>query len=158
MQLHDLIAVLGILAGMVGIVTVVLPGLVLIIGASWVWGIVEGGPLGWTVAVLVTLVGIAGIIVKFLVPGRRLKDHGLPTRHLLIALGAATVGFFVIPVVGAFVAFVLSIYLLELRRVGRDTAWASSVQALKAIGLSVGIELFAGFIMAVVLAVAMIFG
>ncbi len=158
MQWHDLIAVIGIVAGLIGIVTVILPGLALIVVASWIWAFVESSLLGWVVAVLVTLIGVAGLIVKFLVPGRRLKDHGLPNAHLLIALGVAIVGFFVIPVVGAFIGFVLAIYLLELRRIGRDSAWSSSIEALKAVGLSLGIELIAGFIMTGVLMAAILFG
>ena len=58
----------------------------------------------------------------------------------------AVVGFFVVPVVGALLGFVLGIYLVELTR-HRDsrTAWASTRLALRAVALSIGIELGAGF-------------
>jgi hypothetical protein len=51
------------------------------------------------------------------------------------------VGFFVIPVVGLFLGFVLGVYLAELRRVGSAGAWPSTVHSLKAVGWSIVIEL-----------------
>ena len=53
------------------------------------------------------------------------------------------VGFFVIPVVGLIVGFVLGVYLAELNRVGREAAWPATTHALKAVGLSIMIELAA---------------
>jgi hypothetical protein len=53
------------------------------------------------------------------------------------------VGFFVIPVIGLVVGFVLGVYLAELRRVGVNQAWPATVHALKAVGLSILIELLA---------------
>ena len=55
------------------------------------------------------------------------------------------VGFFVVPVVGGFLGFVLGVYLAERIKLGTDAAaWPSARHALKAIGLSVGIELMTG--------------
>jgi hypothetical protein len=64
-----------------------------------------------------------------------------------VALGVA--GFFLVPVLGAFLGFPLGIYLAE--RVKRHThaaAWSSTKHALKAIGLSMGIELMTGLAIA----------
>ncbi|MDO9498092.1 MAG: DUF456 family protein, partial [Nocardioides sp.] len=58
--------------------------------------------------------------------------------------GLAIVGFFVVPVVGIVLGFVLGIYLAEHRRVGSAQAWPSTRHALKAVGLSILIELVAG--------------
>jgi uncharacterized protein YqgC (DUF456 family) len=55
------------------------------------------------------------------------------------------VGFFVIPVVGLFIGFVLGVYLAELLRVGSKDAWPSTVHSLKAVGLSIVIEFLAAF-------------
>ena len=53
------------------------------------------------------------------------------------------------PVVGAFLGFALGIYLVERIKLGTHTAaWGSTVHALKAIGLSMGIELLAGLAIA----------
>ena len=44
---------------------------------------------------------------------------------------------------GLFIGFVLGVYAAERRRVGRD-AWPSTKAALRAVGLSIVIELVAG--------------
>jgi uncharacterized protein len=157
-ELHDLLAGLGILIGLLAIVTVILPGTAIVIASVWIWAIVESSPGGWLAAGLVTLVGLVGMAVRFLIPGRRLKEHGIPMSSLLIALLVATIGFFVIPVIGALIGFVGTIYLLEVRRVGEEQAWGSSVQGIKAVALSIGIELVAGFLMAGIWLVAVILG
>ena len=50
---------------------------------------------------------------------------------------------FVVPVIGLPIGFVLGIYLAELARVGSKDAWPSTVHSLKAVGLSIVIELVA---------------
>jgi len=60
------------------------------------------------------------------------------------------VGFFVIPVVGLLVGFVLGVYLSELQRVGRRGAWPATKAAVKAVGLSMLIELTAAMAAAAV--------
>jgi hypothetical protein len=60
------------------------------------------------------------------------------------------VGFFVIPVLGAFLGFPLGIYLAERAKLGTHAAaWPATKQALKAIGLSMGIELVTGLAVAI---------
>jgi uncharacterized membrane protein len=88
--------------------------------------------------------------VKYALPGRRLKAAGVPTGTLLAGTLLGLVGFFVIPVVGLVIGFVVGVYLSELARVGRELAWPSTVSALRAVGLSLLIELAAGLLAAAV--------
>lgn len=53
----------------------------------------------------------------------------------------AIVGFFVVPVVGLFIGFVLGIYASEHQRVGARMAWPSTKAALRAVGVSMLVEL-----------------
>ena len=53
-----------------------------------------------------------------------------------------------IPVVGLFIGFVLGVYLAERLRVGGAAAWPSTKEALRAVGVSVLIELAAGVLAA----------
>nr|WP_246210013.1 DUF456 domain-containing protein [Nocardioides piscis] len=55
-------------------------------------------------------------------------------------------GFFVIPVVGLFIGFVLGVYAAEHRRLGSAAAWPATKHALKAVGLSILIELAAAML------------
>ena len=56
---------------------------------------------------------------------------------------------FVIPFVGFFIGFPLGVYLEERRRLGRHpAAWYSTLEALRAMGLSILIELTAAVLSA----------
>lgn len=148
MQLEDLLAGLVILVGVVGIVVPVLPGTLLIAGAVLVWAIYVGETAGWVAAVVALLILGLGTVVKYALPGRRLRTQGIPNRTLVAGGLAGIVGFFVIPFVGLFVGFVLGVYLSELHRLGSDAAWPATKVALKAAGLSILIETAAGLIAA----------
>lgn len=144
----DLLVGLAVLVGLVGIVVPVLPGSILILGAVLVWAAASATAVGWVVFALVTTLLVVGGIVKYAVPGRGLKTAGVPSRTLVAGGLLGIVGFFVIPVVGLVLGFVLGVYLSELQRVGLDAAWPSTRAALRAAGLSLLIELAAGLLAA----------
>ncbi len=148
----------AIIAGLFGIVLPFLPGLLLILGAVFLWAIAEGTPLAWAVAILALAVGVAGTVVKYLIPGRKLKESGLPTSTMVLAIAVAIVGLFVIPVVGAPIGFVLTIFVAERIRVGSEQAWPATKTALGAVAASIGIELAAGLIIAALWFGAVLFG
>ncbi len=94
-------------------------------------------------------IAVVGLVVKYLLPGKRLKEAGVPGRTLALGAVLGIVGFFVVPVVGLFLGFVLGVYLGEHMRLtdGRQ-AWASTRKALGAVGWSIAIELLAGLLAA----------
>lgn len=140
---------LVIAVGLVGIAVPVLPGLLLIWGAVLVWALVERSTVAWVVLGLGTAVAACSQVVKYLVPGQRMRRAGVPQRTILLGGLAGVVGFFVVPVVGLVLGFVAGVYAAERARLGsHDPAWASTVHALKAVGLSILIELFAGLVLA----------
>lgn len=140
----ELLVALAIAVGLVGILVPILPGSVLILGAVLVWAWYVGGATAWAVFAVVAVLLVAGGVVKYLVPTRRLKEVGVPASTQWVGAALGVVGFFVIPVVGLFIGFVLGVYLAELRRVGSASAWPSTWHSLKAVGLSILIELIAG--------------
>lgn len=150
MQIHDILAGLAVLAGLVGIVLVFLPGLALQVIAVAVWAFEESTTAGWVALGLVVALAVAASILKYLFPGRRLKEAGVPGWVLLMAVLVAIVGLFAIPVVGAPIGFVVTVYGFERARKGKDRAWPSTKSALKAVFTSIGIELAGGFLIAVV--------
>jgi uncharacterized protein len=135
---------LAIAVGIVGVVLPVLPGALLAWAAIVVWAVVEGTATAWVVLGVATVaIGVAQV-VKVLVPGRRLRDAGVPRASILAGVVLAVAGFFLIPIVGLFLGFPLGVYLQERRRLGRhEPAWRSTTAALRAIGLSIAIELAA---------------
>jgi uncharacterized protein len=147
-SLTEFVVGLVIAVGLVGIVVPILPGSVLILLAVLVWAVELGTGTGWAVFALATVFLVAGTIVKYAVPGRQLKDAGIPASTQWTGVALAVPGFFVIPVVGLFVGFVAGVYLAERRRLGPGAAWPSTRSALRAVGVSLLIELAAGVLAA----------
>jgi uncharacterized protein YqgC (DUF456 family) len=157
MAWHDLLAGFGILAGLVGVVIVVLPGLLIVVGSVAFWAVIEQSVAGWVALSLAVVIAGAATVLKYVHPGRRLKELGIPTSRLLFALAVAVVGFFAIPVVGAFIGFLGTIYLIERVKRGGPQARESTWGTTKAIALSIGIELAGGFLIAAVWLAAVTF-
>ncbi|WP_433627466.1 DUF456 domain-containing protein [Nocardia sp. CA-120079] len=139
----EVVVGLVILVGLVGIIVPILPGVILIFGAVAVWAFMTGGATAWIVFAISTAFLVLSGVIKYTWPGRKMKDAGVSNRALFIGAIFGIVGFFIIPVVGLFVGFVLGVYLSELQRL-RDNqpAWQATVHALKGVGLSMLIELF----------------
>jgi uncharacterized protein YqgC (DUF456 family) len=140
----------AILVGLIGIVVPLVPGLLLELAAVAVWAIfIEASAVGWVILALCVGWTAVGIAVKYLWPGRRIKAAGVPTTTMLAGVGLALVGFFAIPVVGVVVGFLGGIWLAEVLRLGGfGAAWPSTIAAVKAVGLSMAIELSAGVLVA----------
>jgi len=149
-SLLEVLVALAILVGLVGVIVPILPGLVLVLVAVLVWAVDEGSGTGWAVFAVAAAVLVVGTVVKYAVPNRRLKTSGIPSSTTWFGVALGVVGFFVIPVIGLFIGFVLGVYLAEHRRVGAAAAWPSTRQALKAVGVSILIELAAGVVAALV--------
>jgi len=135
------IAALLVAVGIVGIVVPILPGLVLVVAGIAVWAVARADATAWTVLGVAVAIAVAGTVVKYLLPGRRLRESGVPGRTLATGALLGVIGFFLIPVVGLFLGFVVGVYLAELRRVGAERAWPTTLHSLKAVGWSIVIEL-----------------
>ena len=146
MSATEILVAVAIAVGVAGIIVPVLPGSVLVLGAILVWALEIGTTTAWLVFAFATTFLVVGTIVKYLVPGRQLKTSGVPNRTLVAGGLLAFVGFFVVPVVGMFIGFVLGVYLAERARVGATAAWPSTRAALRAVGVSILIELVAAFL------------
>ncbi|MGA5302357.1 DUF456 domain-containing protein [Nucisporomicrobium flavum] len=152
-----LIAGIAMTVGVLGVLIPVLPGLLLCWAAVLLWALLgDAGGARWVVLALATLVAVGGTVVKYLWPGRRLKSTGVPTSSLIAGGLLGVVGFFVVPVVGLVLGFVLGLFLAERARLGPGAAWPSTRQALTAVGLSMLVELAAALGIAVIWVVGLL--
>ncbi|MBO4206285.1 DUF456 domain-containing protein [Micromonospora echinofusca] len=149
-SLVTLLAGVAIVAGLLGVVVPVLPALPLCWGGVLIWAIfTEGGWQRWAVLGAATVVAVLGTVVKYAWPGRNLKRVGVPNSTLLAGGVLGIVGFFVVPVVGLLLGFVLGIWLAERLRLGdNQLAWPATKQAVQAAGLAFLIEFTAGAMIA----------
>lgn len=142
----DIAAAVAIAIGLVGIVVPMLPGSILVAAAILVWAVAEHSTAGFVAAGLALALVLTGTALKWALPHRRLSGTGVPASTQWVGAVLAIVGFFVIPVVGLLVGFVLGVYLAEWRRLGHGPAWASTRTTVVAVGLGILVEL--GFALA----------
>ena len=142
---------LAIAVGLAGILVPLLPGTLLVWSAIAVWAYLVHTTVSWVVLGVATAVMAAGILVKYLWPARRMRAADVGGRTLAAGAVLGIVGFFVIPVAGLLVGFVLGVYLAELvQQHDQRRAWASTVHAVKGVALLVGVELGAALLAAAV--------
>lgn len=134
---------LAIAVGVAGVIVPVLPGSILIGVSLLAWAIWGGaGTLGWVVFGIGIVFVISGMAASAVLTGRKLKQHGIPNRSVLIGVVLGIVGVFVIPVVGLFVGFAAGLLVSEVLRTRNfGTALRSSGAALKATGIGILVEL-----------------
>jgi uncharacterized protein YqgC (DUF456 family) len=152
------VAALMVAVGLVGVVVPVLPGLLLVVVGIAVWALPRSDALAWTVLAVAVVIVTLGTVAKYLLPGARMRAAGVPARTLVAGGVLGIVGFFVVPVVGLVLGFVLGVYLAEVARLGRDRAWASTRVAMAAVGWSILIELAAGLLATAVWVGALVLG
>jgi uncharacterized protein YqgC (DUF456 family) len=146
---------LAIAVGLIGILLPLLPGSLLVFGAIVVWAVIEHNVTAWvTLGVVTALLG-AALLIKYTWPMKRMREADVRTVSLAVGAVLGIIGFFVIPVLGLVIGFVLGVYLAELaNRHDQRLAWTSTKHAIKGVALSVGVEL-AGALLATI---AWVFG
>ncbi len=137
----EVLVAVVVAVGLVGVVVPLLPGSILVWSAIVVWGFTVATATGWVVVALATASIAVGQIVKYTIPGRGLQAAGVPRRSLVVGGLVAIAGFFLVPVVGVLIGFVLGVYASEVQRVGTEPAWPSTKAAVRAVGMSMLIEL-----------------
>ena len=152
-----ILTAMAIAVGLAGIFVPFLPGSLLVWAAIAVWAYIEHTTHAWIVLGVASAVLAAGILVKYLWPARRMRAADISGRTMAAGVVGAVVGFFVIPVAGLIVGFLLGVFLAELiQRRDKRRAWASTVHAVKGVALSAGVELGAALLAASVWAVGVL--
>jgi uncharacterized protein len=143
------LAGLIIVVGLAGVVVPFLPGLPLVWGGVLLWALARHDGAAWATLAVASVLLVAGTAAKYALPGRRLREAGVPVSSMLLGGVLGVVGFFVVPVIGAVLGFVLGVYLAERMRLGGGgAAWPSTRSTLAAVGWSMAIELLAGLLIA----------
>ncbi|WP_435299476.1 DUF456 domain-containing protein [Timonella sp. A28] len=144
---QDLIIALVIFVGLIGTIIQILPGSLIVAGAIFVWALLTGGTTAWVICVLSFLVIAAGAVIKYVLAGSHMKRSRLRNSSIIVGLVAGAILFFVIPVIGLPIGFVLGVFLSEyLHTQDFTAAKASTIVALKATGITILVELGAALI------------
>jgi uncharacterized protein YqgC (DUF456 family) len=114
----------------------ILPGLVIIWVAALGYGLVSGfGVVGWVMFAIITLLMLGGSVVDNILMGTSAHKQGAPWWAILLALVAAILGTFLIPIpiLGGIAAALLTLFGIEwLRR--KD--WRKALASIK--GMMIG--------------------
>jgi uncharacterized protein YqgC (DUF456 family) len=141
-----------------GTVFPVVPGSPTAIAALILWGWVLGSTVSWTTAAVGCFFCLIGWSASALLTGRVMKRHRIPKGSILVAVVAGVVGAFLIPFLGLFVGFALGLFVTEfVRQRDFQAALASSIRALKAMGLGMLTEFFMVALAASVWVVGVVF-
>ena len=150
-----LICGIAIFVGVLGTLLPVLPGGLLIAAAVLVWALVVQTTAGWLVLLAVVVLIAGGAVLKYLTAGRVMVRSEVPNSSLLVGGLVAIPGFFLVPVVGLVLGFVVGLAAMEYHRLGDwRAARSSSLTALGAVGLGILVELGAALVAAAVWGVA----
>jgi uncharacterized protein YqgC (DUF456 family) len=147
MELIGVAAIALVMAvGLAGTIVPFVPGTSLIWAAALVYGLVAGfARAGWIAFSLITILLVTGTALKIVLPHRRGKAGGAPTRTLVIGAIAGIVGFFLIPVVGLALGAVAGVLVAEYARTRAwPRAWRSTKGVIVGIGLGALAELGVG--------------
>ena len=141
--LGEALVIVAVVVGIIGAIVQVIPGGGALVGiAVVVWAAFTGGQVGWTVGIVAAVAVLSAEIGKYFLAGRYLGRGGVPTRTLIIGALAGVVGFFVIPVIGLPIGFVLGVYGAEsVRQRNQAEARRSTGLAMRAVGLAILVEL-----------------
>lgn len=148
MSSFEIALAIVMLVGLVGVVVPIFPGLILVAGAGIVWAAQQGSVAAWTVAIVMTMAGAAGIVASTVLPARRATASGAPAWIVVAGGIGVVIGFFVVPVIGAFIGFPAGVLVAEvIRRRRLGPAWRATLEALKGVALGIVIQLGSGVAM-----------
>ncbi|MYS95656.1 MULTISPECIES: DUF456 domain-containing protein [Streptomyces] len=144
MGVWDLLLVgLVILFGLCGVLLPAVPGSLLVWAAVMWWALKDPQPVAWWILVGATVLMLVSQGVRWALPPRRLRASGATQRMLAYAGAGSTLGFVLLPVIGAIPGFLAGIYLAERLRLGRHAEAVATVRtAMRSGGSSVLVELF----------------
>ncbi|MFE1406503.1 DUF456 domain-containing protein [Streptomyces sp. NPDC058770] len=145
MGVWQLVAIgLVMFLGLIGVLVPGVPGQAIVWAAVLWWALTDRTTAAWSVLMGATALLLVDQALKPLLPPRRPHESGAPHRTLVLGGVGAIVGFFVVPVLGALVGYVGTVYGVERLRLGsRGAGWASVRSVMRATGWSVLVELFA---------------
>jgi uncharacterized protein len=128
-----------------------LPGLVIIWLAALGYGLAAGfGTLGWIMFAIISVLMLAGSIVDNILMGTQAHKEGAPWWAILLAMVAAIVGSFVIPIpiIGGILAALLTLFGIEW---ARRKDWRKALASIKGMLTGWGWAFVIRFIIGVVM-------
>ena len=133
-EIEQLVRGIAIVLMAVGLLVIpILPGLVIIWVTALGYGIAAGfGTLGWTMFALISLLMVGGSVLDNVLMGAQAHKEGAPWWVVLLAMVAAIIGNFAIPIpiIGGILAALLVLFLVEWIRLKEPRKALSSMKGM----------------------------
>jgi len=142
-----------LLAGLIGLLIPVFPGLVIMWLGIVGYALVQAGSgnmtwVGWVLFALITLLMIGGNIIDNIIIAKHVREKNVPWSSILWAFAAGIVGSLAFTPLAGMVASPLGLFLAEWRRLkNRDIALANTKAWMKGWGWSIAARFGIGILM-----------
>lgn len=147
--LTDTVVLATMILGLLSLLIPIIPGLVIIWIAALGYGIITGfTTLGWVMFAIMSVLMVGGSFVDNVLMGTQAHKQGASWLSVLVALVAAVLGNFVIPIIGGVLAALGALLLAEyLRRKNWDEALTATKGMAMGCGWAVAIRFIIGMLM-----------
>jgi uncharacterized protein len=131
------IIILGVmLFGLVGMLTYIIPGLVIIWLAALVYGLAVGFHLvSWIIFGLLTILMIGGGLIDNVMMGAKARQTGASWVAVAVSLVAGLVGAIIFPPFGGVIGALLAIFVVELIRL---RSWRPALVSTRSMAVGCG--------------------
>jgi uncharacterized protein len=151
--LFDAITLFVLLAGLLGLLVPIFPGLTVMWIGTLVYALAEAANgnmnwVDWTLFVFITLLMIGGNIIDNIIIAKHVRDKNVPWSSIILAFVAGIlVSLFFTPLVGI-VAAPAGLFAAEWRRLkDRDVAFANTKAWMTGFGWAIAVKMGIGFVM-----------
>lgn len=126
-----ILTVLTMLFGLFGLVIPIFPGNVVMWLAALVYGLIfDFGKLGGFLFAIITILMLVATAADNVLMGAKAREKGAAWGSILLALIAGIIGTIVLPPIGGLIAAPLTLYLMEMQRIGDSEEAKRVVKAL----------------------------
>lgn len=134
-----IITLIGMLAGLFGLVVPILPGTVIMWVSALAYGILGNwSTAGWIIFAIITVLMLVSVVADNLLMGATArKQGGAAWSSIILALIAGIVGTLLLPPIGGLIAAPAVILLLEYRRLGD---WDQAFKAFRGLATGFGLS------------------
>lgn len=142
-----IIAAVLMLVAIGGIIFPIIPGSPVALFTMIAWAWILGSSASWSTGIIAAALVLVGMSASLVLTGRTMRRERIPNGPVLFAVLCAVIGLFIIPFLGIFIGFALGLFGAEYyRRRDVQAALKSSIEAMKAMGIGMAIELVCAMI------------